>query len=290
MDEYFTDLDPRYANIADAETIGGAWTFDRDPNPPFAVSVGSGKVDNLDADLLDGRDESEFALADKSRPSPWVAETDVPVLTDAKYPNALLLDGSRTPIADIPFGGYAIINVGDVDGVDISSHVADSDAHHSQLHQATHLTGGSDLFEHVHNVLSANQYEATETVITDTTWTLYNWIDLLGISKDDIWFNFMVGLEALLASPLPARGADIRLTQQISGQSEVEMETFRIEGTDWWDFKQFFISYWFPTGVKGQNLKFRVYFKVDDSNYSLTIRKRTLLVFADATKKTPLAP
>jgi len=36
-----------------------------------------------------------YALADKTRPSPWVAETDVPVLTNAKYPNALLLDGSR---------------------------------------------------------------------------------------------------------------------------------------------------------------------------------------------------
>ena len=38
---------------------------------------------------------TQYALADKSRPSPWVSETDVPVLTDAKYPNALLLDGSR---------------------------------------------------------------------------------------------------------------------------------------------------------------------------------------------------
>lgn len=54
--------------------------------------------------MLDGRDESEFALADKSRPSPWVAETDVPVLTDAKYPNALLLDGSRKMTEHLQFG------------------------------------------------------------------------------------------------------------------------------------------------------------------------------------------
>jgi hypothetical protein len=43
---------------------------------------------------------TQYALADKTRPTPWVSETDVPVLTDAKYPNALLLDGSRKPTAD----------------------------------------------------------------------------------------------------------------------------------------------------------------------------------------------
>lgn len=52
-------------NLDAAQTITGLKTFDRDPSAPFAVSVGSAKVANLDADLLDGRTEAEFAaLAD----------------------------------------------------------------------------------------------------------------------------------------------------------------------------------------------------------------------------------
>jgi hypothetical protein len=37
-----------------AATVTGLQTFDRDPNPPFAVSSGSAVVPNLDADKLDG--------------------------------------------------------------------------------------------------------------------------------------------------------------------------------------------------------------------------------------------
>jgi hypothetical protein len=36
-------------------TVSGLWTFDRDPGAPFAVASGSGRVDNLDADMVDGR-------------------------------------------------------------------------------------------------------------------------------------------------------------------------------------------------------------------------------------------
>lgn len=36
-------------------TVEGLHTYDRDPNPPFAVSANSAKVSNLDADLLDGQ-------------------------------------------------------------------------------------------------------------------------------------------------------------------------------------------------------------------------------------------
>lgn len=43
-------------NAEDSQTITGLKTFDRDPNAPFAVSAGSAKVDNLDADKLDGDD------------------------------------------------------------------------------------------------------------------------------------------------------------------------------------------------------------------------------------------
>lgn len=46
-------------------TQTGLVTFDRDPSAPFAVTASSAKVDNLDADKLDGYDESAFAkLAD----------------------------------------------------------------------------------------------------------------------------------------------------------------------------------------------------------------------------------
>ena len=43
-----------------AHTIDGLHTFDRDPNPPFAVSAGSAAVSNLDADKLDGYEASAF--------------------------------------------------------------------------------------------------------------------------------------------------------------------------------------------------------------------------------------
>lgn len=43
-------------------TQTGLITYDRDPLPPFAVSSGSAKVDNLDADLLDGLDSTAFAI------------------------------------------------------------------------------------------------------------------------------------------------------------------------------------------------------------------------------------
>lgn len=43
------------------EPITGAKTFTRAPNPPFAIQAGSAKVDNLDADKLDGLSSSDFA-------------------------------------------------------------------------------------------------------------------------------------------------------------------------------------------------------------------------------------
>jgi hypothetical protein len=43
-----------------SHTVNGLHTFDRDPNPPFAVSAGSAVVSNLDADKLDGSEGSEY--------------------------------------------------------------------------------------------------------------------------------------------------------------------------------------------------------------------------------------
>lgn len=48
-------------NAEDNQTITAAKTFDRDPNPPFLVSANSAKVDNLDADKLDGLDSLDYA-------------------------------------------------------------------------------------------------------------------------------------------------------------------------------------------------------------------------------------
>lgn len=45
-----------------AQTITGLQTFDRDPNPPFAVSAGSAAVANLNADKVDGYEASALAV------------------------------------------------------------------------------------------------------------------------------------------------------------------------------------------------------------------------------------
>lgn len=47
-------------NTEDAQTVSGLKTFDRDPNPPFAVSSGSDVVANLDADKWDGLDAVDW--------------------------------------------------------------------------------------------------------------------------------------------------------------------------------------------------------------------------------------
>lgn len=48
------------ADGATPRTVTNLFTFDRDPNPPFAVTSGSAKVTNLDADLLDGLSSAAF--------------------------------------------------------------------------------------------------------------------------------------------------------------------------------------------------------------------------------------
>lgn len=44
----------------DGQVVTGQKTFDRDPNPPFAVAAGSAAVPNLDADKLDGEEGAAF--------------------------------------------------------------------------------------------------------------------------------------------------------------------------------------------------------------------------------------
>lgn len=42
------------------QTVTGAWTYDRDPSAPFAVTAGSAVVTNLDADKVDGQEGSYY--------------------------------------------------------------------------------------------------------------------------------------------------------------------------------------------------------------------------------------
>lgn len=64
------------------QTITGQKTFDRDPSAPFVVTSGSAVVTNLDADKLDGRDETAFAgLADTETVTGSWTFTPAPQLT-----------------------------------------------------------------------------------------------------------------------------------------------------------------------------------------------------------------
>ncbi len=57
----------------------------------------------------------------------------------------LLLDGTRAMTGIFNVGGFAITNVGNVDGVDISAHAANVNAHHNQIHVLANTGGlGSD--------------------------------------------------------------------------------------------------------------------------------------------------
>lgn len=51
-------------------------------------------------------------------------------LGDDDHAQYTLADGTRAFTGDIDLGGNDVTNVGDVDGVDVSAHVADADAHH----------------------------------------------------------------------------------------------------------------------------------------------------------------
>lgn len=61
-----SDMSGHIVMVADSttpRTVTNAFTFDRDPSAPFAVTSGSAKVTNLDADKLDGEEGSAFHAA-----------------------------------------------------------------------------------------------------------------------------------------------------------------------------------------------------------------------------------
>ena len=49
----------------EAYTITGLHTYNRSTNPPFAVASGAAKVDNLDADKLDGQTGTWYGSRDR---------------------------------------------------------------------------------------------------------------------------------------------------------------------------------------------------------------------------------
>lgn len=65
---------------ANDNTVTGLITFDRDPSAPFAVSASSGKVTNLDVDLLDGEEGSAYHNA---------SNLNAGTIPDARFPAAL---------------------------------------------------------------------------------------------------------------------------------------------------------------------------------------------------------
>jgi hypothetical protein len=70
-----------------ADTITGAKTFDRDPAAPFIVTPGSAKVDNLDADKLDGQEGSFYTNLDNMTGA-WTVWT--PTWTNLTVGNGLI--------------------------------------------------------------------------------------------------------------------------------------------------------------------------------------------------------
>lgn len=62
------------------QTVTGLKTFNRGTSPPFAVAAGAAKVDNLDADLLDGQSTADYHNA---------SLLDSGTLPDARFPATL---------------------------------------------------------------------------------------------------------------------------------------------------------------------------------------------------------
>lgn len=88
----------------------------------------------------------------------------------------LLLDGSRAMTGNFSMGTFSIINVGLVDGVDISAHVTDVDAHHAKLHDLDDTANHS-------GTLAWAKVNKTGSNITDIVTRAHN--NLQGIGPDD---------------------------------------------------------------------------------------------------------
>jgi hypothetical protein len=100
-----------------AETVTGLKTYDRDPNPPFAVSSGSAVVPNLDADKLDGIEGAALYKLDGTTtltagipfPAVQVPSAGVNVLDDYEegtWTPTIISSGGGTPTYTSQVGRY----------------------------------------------------------------------------------------------------------------------------------------------------------------------------------------
>jgi hypothetical protein len=78
-----------------SETVTGLKTFDRDPNPPFAVTSGSAAVTNLDADKLDGQEGTYYTSA---------TNLSSGTLAQARFATTQTLTDGATPALDASLG------------------------------------------------------------------------------------------------------------------------------------------------------------------------------------------
>jgi hypothetical protein len=89
-------------------TITGAWTFDRDPLAPFSVSSGSAVVTNLDADKLDGKDESAFAeiAASETISGTWTFSTKPNINAGLQFPATQAVSTDANTLDDYEEGTW----------------------------------------------------------------------------------------------------------------------------------------------------------------------------------------
>jgi hypothetical protein len=159
-----------YPGLAQSETITGLWTFDRDPNAPFAVAAGSAVVTNLNADLLDGQHASAFAAAGHNHdhgtltglgdddhgavyPGLSQAETITGLWTFDRDPNAPFAVAAGSALvtnlnADLLDGQHAsaFATAGHTHAHSALTGIGAND-HHNQLHASTHISGGGDQID-----------------------------------------------------------------------------------------------------------------------------------------------
>ncbi len=104
----------QYAEIADAETVTGLWTFDRDPGAPFGVTASSAVVTNLDADLLDGQHASDFAADDHNHNTDGV-RTKLSTADVSSPPTDAELDSALGTPASVGSAFLAMVDDGGAD-------------------------------------------------------------------------------------------------------------------------------------------------------------------------------
>lgn len=93
-----------------AYTITGLHTYDRDPAAPFAVSAGSAKVTNLDADQVDGVDIPATiaeVLTDHDKAAHDALNIDADTVDGVEEAAFLLVAGTRNRLIPDPVGDHS---------------------------------------------------------------------------------------------------------------------------------------------------------------------------------------